>query len=358
VTAAQCRRKIGPRFWGHRSASLLPTARRSRFANLRSRSTCPGRRFAGRKLASWVFGRCRQTCVRRTPGKSLNSRWVARPAAVEAASSVRPHPPELTLRFPIYNYDFRRSPEVAAPARPPPPTATTVRVSYYGLRYYCPATGRWLSRDPIKELGGVNLYGMVGNDPVNQWDFLGLGLPGDPMDPATALAEVGLAEAPGVVATGTTGISGTDVAVTLIGNGLIGGAIVHEITTQSPSCPSCSNDPSPAQPKQPIITPAPTPSPQPTPAQQKSLEHQAYKRRCTEQPPSGLDRCALWKWKLQRNHDCKRLREEFGKKWYNDNEPGHVQAIHELEVSIRTLEENIKRYCQPCPAPDQPPNSP
>jgi hypothetical protein len=174
VTAAQCRRKIGPRFWGHRSASLLPTARRSRFANLRSRSTCPGRRFAGRKLASWVFGRCRQTCVRRTPGKSLNSRWVARPAAVEAASSVRPHPPELTLRFPIYNYDFRRSPEVAAPARPPPPTATTVRVSYYGFRYYCPSTGRFLSRDPIEEQGGANVYGFVGNDPVARSDFLGL----------------------------------------------------------------------------------------------------------------------------------------------------------------------------------------
>ena len=47
-------------------------------------------------------------------------------------------------------------------------------VLYYGFRYYHPETGRWLSRDPIEERGGVNLYGMVGNDPVNRWDYLGL----------------------------------------------------------------------------------------------------------------------------------------------------------------------------------------
>ena len=33
---------------------------------------------------------------------------------------------------------------------------------YYGYRYYDPLTGRWPSRDPIEEEGGVNLYGFVG----------------------------------------------------------------------------------------------------------------------------------------------------------------------------------------------------
>lgn len=32
----------------------------------------------------------------------------------------------------------------------------------------------WLSRDPIEERGGLNLYGFVGNDGVNQVDYLGL----------------------------------------------------------------------------------------------------------------------------------------------------------------------------------------
>jgi len=45
---------------------------------------------------------------------------------------------------------------------------------YYGYRYYDPVTGRWPSRDPIGERGGVNLYGFVRNDGVGRWDFLGL----------------------------------------------------------------------------------------------------------------------------------------------------------------------------------------
>lgn len=42
------------------------------------------------------------------------------------------------------------------------------------LAYYDPRTGRWLSRDPIEERGGANLYGFVGNNPVGQFDPLGL----------------------------------------------------------------------------------------------------------------------------------------------------------------------------------------
>ena len=41
-------------------------------------------------------------------------------------------------------------------------------------RAYDPATGRWLSRDPIGEEGGINLYGYVGNNPVMYLDPLGL----------------------------------------------------------------------------------------------------------------------------------------------------------------------------------------
>ena len=46
--------------------------------------------------------------------------------------------------------------------------------NYYGYRFYDPGAGRWLNRDPIGEAGGVNLYGMVGNDAVNKWDLLGM----------------------------------------------------------------------------------------------------------------------------------------------------------------------------------------
>jgi len=35
-------------------------------------------------------------------------------------------------------------------------------------------TGRWPSKDPIEEEGGVNLYGYVKNHGPNNWDVLGL----------------------------------------------------------------------------------------------------------------------------------------------------------------------------------------
>jgi RHS repeat-associated protein len=44
---------------------------------------------------------------------------------------------------------------------------------YYGYRHYAPNFGCWLSRDPIGEDGGLNLYGFAGNDAVNHIDYLG-----------------------------------------------------------------------------------------------------------------------------------------------------------------------------------------
>jgi len=45
---------------------------------------------------------------------------------------------------------------------------------YYGYRYYSPGMGRWLSRDPIGEEGGINLFYFTGNNPLNFADKLGL----------------------------------------------------------------------------------------------------------------------------------------------------------------------------------------
>ena len=50
---------------------------------------------------------------------------------------------------------------------------------YYGFRYYDPETGRWPSRDPIEENGGVNLYEFVGNNGVSAHDVHGLCSAGD-----------------------------------------------------------------------------------------------------------------------------------------------------------------------------------
>lgn len=41
-------------------------------------------------------------------------------------------------------------------------------------RAYAPEQGRWISRDPLEENGGINLYTYVFNDPENLYDPLGL----------------------------------------------------------------------------------------------------------------------------------------------------------------------------------------
>ena len=45
---------------------------------------------------------------------------------------------------------------------------------YYGYRYYNPNVGRWLSRDPLDEFGGENLYNFSANNAVNLVEYLGL----------------------------------------------------------------------------------------------------------------------------------------------------------------------------------------
>ena len=45
---------------------------------------------------------------------------------------------------------------------------------YYGKRYYQPANGRFLGRDPKGEQGGTHLYAFTTNKPINRWDYLGM----------------------------------------------------------------------------------------------------------------------------------------------------------------------------------------
>ena len=45
---------------------------------------------------------------------------------------------------------------------------------YFGYRFYSPRIARWLTRDPIEEAGGLNLYAYCGNDSMNNVDPYGL----------------------------------------------------------------------------------------------------------------------------------------------------------------------------------------
>jgi RHS repeat-associated protein len=44
---------------------------------------------------------------------------------------------------------------------------------YYGYRYYNASTGRWITRDPLEETGGANIYSLVNGDPISKTDVLG-----------------------------------------------------------------------------------------------------------------------------------------------------------------------------------------
>ena len=55
---------------------------------------------------------------------------------------------------------------------------------YYGYRFYSPVLARWLTRDPIEEQGGLNLYAFCGNNGINAYDSLGFVL--EPLSTADA----------------------------------------------------------------------------------------------------------------------------------------------------------------------------
>ncbi len=69
-------------------------------------------------------------------------------------------PPETIAKLPTHGFSTK-------------PLDATIGLHYYGYRWYDAPTGRWPSRDPIEEEGGINLYGFVGNDGVNRLDILG-----------------------------------------------------------------------------------------------------------------------------------------------------------------------------------------
>ena len=64
------------------------------------------------------------------------------------------------------------SPWIVSSKRYDPETGFTL----YGLRYYCPEIGRWITTDPAGFADGPNLYAYVKNNPLIYVDLYGLGV--------------------------------------------------------------------------------------------------------------------------------------------------------------------------------------
>ncbi len=128
---------------------------------------------------------------------------------------------------------------------------------YYGYRYYNPSTGRWLSRDPIGELGfgralrmphvsrsaGPNLYSFTKNDAVDGYDIYGL-LAGGSCTIGTvseALAEGATAEE--VAEVTAIAIAATPVEAVVLSVAVTAGAVVVTYKVCNAVCDSlyCAN---------------------------------------------------------------------------------------------------------------------
>ncbi|MEI6149011.1 MAG: RHS repeat-associated core domain-containing protein, partial [bacterium] len=62
----------------------------------------------------------------------------------------------------------------ARPLASPKTHTPLPRLQERGLRFYSPETGRWMSKDPIEEGGGLNLYAGLNNAPTCRIDAWGM----------------------------------------------------------------------------------------------------------------------------------------------------------------------------------------
>ena len=185
---------------------------------------------------------------------------------------------------------------------------------YYRARYYDPSTGRFLSQDPIGFDGGVNSYAYVDNSPSNATDPFGLQAQPKPTPGPEPVPPQG----PVLVPDPEPGPGPSIEPGPSSGAGSVVGAIVMMLLNPQTLNPS-END------------------------WLRHRDYENYKNRCYEPEPPGLDPCASARWRLQRNTDCRNMRQAWDDKWM----PGrHQTNIDELDSGIAKLKKWIERNLQ------------
>ena len=171
---------------------------------------------------------------------------------------------------------------------------------YNGHRYYDPEKGRYPQSDLIGLAGGINTYAYVANNPLRYTDPLGL--TPNPLETACVAGPNPVCDA---------GIA-VDIATTLLGGAMIADSINDQSLSDKVA---------------------------------KAKERKEYSSICkTPIPPTG-DKCVDAKANLNRLEQCLNLREDFGRKWYGDNDPGHEIKNQEIRAAINSLQQWIKANC-------------
>ncbi|HEV2327698.1 MAG TPA: RHS repeat-associated core domain-containing protein [Verrucomicrobiae bacterium] len=202
-------------------------------------------------------------------------------------------------------------------------------LAFYPFRAYEPNFQRWMNQDPIQESGGLNLYAYTQNSPANLIDPLGLFAPAPVAPPPAVAPAVGPAVGEGAAAAG--GVSVGVLSAVVVG-ALADAALLTYDAYQADQVANLYAQDAHVQ----------------AYYDQKDKDYEKYKNRCKETPPPGLSLCDLWKWKLQKAKDCKKLRHDFANKYYNGNyDKGHNDQMQQLENEINDLERKIARYCSP-----------
>ncbi|MFC7337722.1 RHS repeat-associated core domain-containing protein [Haloferula chungangensis] len=214
----------------------------------------------------------------------------------------------------------------------------TSRITKYGFRYYDPVTGRWPSRDPIGERGGVNLYGFVGNDGLNDWDNLGLFSPGPSGVLEKALSEAAKSAAkaaPAAAADGPLPVGDAVVAAAaaFAASWQVGEAIADVVDGGYEEYP-----PSPEAEK--ALKKARR-------AQEKAVRELTRKIRTRQYEPDPYkndeDPCKSICWRLKRAEDVKSMRDDRMKRYPMDNDPqDHGGQIDQWNSTVDKLKEDVK----------------
>jgi RHS repeat-associated protein len=164
-------------------------------------------------------------------------------------------------------------------------------------RSYSASLGRWISRDPIEEKGGQNLFAYVLNNPIQYSDPNGTQL-------ETVLGAAAKAAAIDAAGGGPADPIGDLAAAAVFAQGVA--AAVEE---------------------------------------QKNKEQKRYHDRCDEPVPKCMtDPCQIAKWKLQRAIDCYGLRAGWEARW--GILPGHTNQLEQKAREIDNLQKEIEKVCK------------